>query len=279
MSAPASLPVFGDAYLADTQHLTLEEHGAYFKLLLICWRTENCELPLDEKRLATMLGVTAKKWAVIGPTVMAFWTQTQTGWQQNRLTKERRRVEKSIKQKTCAANAQWEAKRLKSNASLDAGAHAESRAGIDAAAMPLYKTSKREVSLASVPETTRDASRAQPADASPPNSGAVRQRQTPASDVLTEVMRLAGMVMPPNDCALVQSWLAKGADPEKHIYPAVRKVAERCRQTNQSIRSMRYLDGAVLGELAEYKQRDEKEMARFNKTIAMYGPPQGRVVQ
>jgi uncharacterized protein YdaU (DUF1376 family) len=93
MSAPASLPIFGDAYLADTQHLTLEEHGAYFKLLLCAWRTEACELPADDKRIATMLGVSAGKWGKLKPAVLAFWTRTETGWQQKRLSKERDYVE------------------------------------------------------------------------------------------------------------------------------------------------------------------------------------------
>ena len=34
-----ALPFFTDAYLGDTQHLTLEEHGAYQKLLYIAWRS------------------------------------------------------------------------------------------------------------------------------------------------------------------------------------------------------------------------------------------------
>lgn len=103
MSAAAALPIFGDAYLADTQHLTLEEHGAYFKLLLIAWRSPHCALPDDDKRIATMLGVTAKKWAALRPTVMAFWTRTEHGFEQKRLSKERAWVaEKSGKARGAA---------------------------------------------------------------------------------------------------------------------------------------------------------------------------------
>jgi uncharacterized protein YdaU (DUF1376 family) len=65
------MPYFGDAYMADTRHLTLEEHGAYHLLLLIAWRSPNCALPDDDKRIAQMLGITAKKWAALKPTVMA----------------------------------------------------------------------------------------------------------------------------------------------------------------------------------------------------------------
>jgi uncharacterized protein YdaU (DUF1376 family) len=274
MSAPASMPMFGDAYLADTQHLTLEEHGAYFKLLLICWRTEACELPLDDKRLATMLGITPKKWSTIAPTVMSFWTQNATGWQQKRLTKERRHVAKSLKQKSAAANTRWSANSLKDNGQGDAVAYAADDANVGQPHMPLSPTQleKKENSLASNPEAARDASRAQSVDASPPTAGAVRRSETAASEVLIEVMRLAGMVMPPNDAPLVEAWLAQGADPAKHIYPAVRRVAERSARSGNSIRSMRYLDAAVKQQIDEQIAEDARMIARFDKTIALYGP-------
>ena len=124
MSAPAALPLFGDAYLADTQHLTLEEHGAYFKLLIICWRTEACELPADPKRIATMLGISAGKWAKLSPAVMAFWTRSETGWFQKRLTKERAFVDGKIAKNTLAANARWAGKPLETNKVDDADAYA-----------------------------------------------------------------------------------------------------------------------------------------------------------
>lgn len=79
-SAAPAIPLFGDAYLADTFHLTLEEHGAYLKLLMIAWRMEGCALPNDDTRLAQMLGVSKAKWAKLKPVVLAFWTLTETGW-------------------------------------------------------------------------------------------------------------------------------------------------------------------------------------------------------
>ena len=132
MKAPAALPIFGDAYLADTQHLTLEEHGAYFKLLLCAWRTQACELPGDDKRLATMLGVSAGKWAKLKPAVMAFWTPTSTGWEQKRLTKERRFVDEKRAKNILAAEASWPRKPMETNKQADASASAN--------AMPLSPT-------------------------------------------------------------------------------------------------------------------------------------------
>lgn len=101
------MPVFGDAYLADTHHLTLEEHGAYWKLLLIAWRTSDCALPNDDKRLAMMLGLTPKKWAKLKPIIMAFWKLEDGRWRQKRQTNVRRFVEEKREQNREAANARW----------------------------------------------------------------------------------------------------------------------------------------------------------------------------
>lgn len=113
-SAPA-MPLFGDAYMADTRHLSLEEHGAYLSLLMIAWRCKGCALPNDDARIARMLGVTAKKWSRLKPVVMAFWTLTDAGWEQKRLLKERRFVAEKSEQNRAAISARWEAKRLKNN--------------------------------------------------------------------------------------------------------------------------------------------------------------------
>lgn len=88
-----SMPLFGDAYLADTRHLSLEEHGAYLQLMMIAWRSSDCALPDDDTRLARMLGITAGRWAKLKGTVMAFWTLTDKGWTHSgRANQERTRA-------------------------------------------------------------------------------------------------------------------------------------------------------------------------------------------
>lgn len=121
-SAAPAIPLFGDAYLADTRHLSLEEHGAYLQLLMIAWRAPNCALPDDDARLARMLGVTVKKWAKLKPVVLAFWTLTVNGWEQKRLSKERRFVAKKSEQNRESANARWNAKALENQEPADADA-------------------------------------------------------------------------------------------------------------------------------------------------------------
>lgn len=105
-AAPA-MPLFGDAYLADTRHLSLEEHGAYLQLLMIAWRSDGCCLPNNDARIGRMLGVSAAKWAKIKPAVMAFWTLSDGSWFQARLTKERTFVEEKSTKNRTSASARW----------------------------------------------------------------------------------------------------------------------------------------------------------------------------
>lgn len=145
-SAPA-IPLFGDAYIADTRHLSLEEHGAYLNLLMIAWRTEDCALPDDDVRLARMLGVTAKKWNALKPVVMAFWTLGATGWTQHRLTKERRFVAEKASQSRAAAELRWKDKPLKTKDAAHADADAPQMrepCGSDAPPPPPPQERKKE---------------------------------------------------------------------------------------------------------------------------------------
>ena len=63
------MPFFTDAYLADTIHLSTEEHGVYLLLLVACWRAGGT-LPNDHDLLCRICKVTPKHWpkvwAVVG---------------------------------------------------------------------------------------------------------------------------------------------------------------------------------------------------------------------
>lgn len=64
MSKAPSMPMYWDAYLADTTHLTTEEHGAYMLLLAAMWR-RNGWVPDDDRDNARILGLTIGKWRKI----------------------------------------------------------------------------------------------------------------------------------------------------------------------------------------------------------------------
>jgi uncharacterized protein YdaU (DUF1376 family) len=89
MSQFPSLPLFTDAFIADTGHLSAQETGAYLLLLMMAWRLPDCRIPDDDARLARWARVDARTWRHIKPQVMEFWTFSDGFWTQKRLTKER----------------------------------------------------------------------------------------------------------------------------------------------------------------------------------------------
>ena len=108
MSAPAYLPLFGSDYLADTSHLTTEEHGAYLLLMMAAWRQEDCGLPLDDKKLSRIAGLSARKWAQIRETILEFWHVKEGRIYQSRLLKERGYAHQKSESNRNAAKVRWE---------------------------------------------------------------------------------------------------------------------------------------------------------------------------
>lgn len=123
MSQSPAMPLFPDAYLADTMDLSLEEHGAYLKLLMITWRNNGEPLPDDDARIARMLGVTAARWKTkLRPVLARFFDLSEGTWRQKRLEKEWRYVIESKEKQRDKAKARWNGNGLKNNNPDDAAA-------------------------------------------------------------------------------------------------------------------------------------------------------------
>lgn len=106
------MPFWTDAYLADTQHLTTEEHGAYLLLLFQAWRSHDCSLADDDDMLSRQAGVSTAKWKGMKAIVMAFWTldRRRKRWVQKRLKIEREKASlKKAKARDSAAT-RWKSK-------------------------------------------------------------------------------------------------------------------------------------------------------------------------
>lgn len=103
------LPLWTDAYLADTNHLTAEEHGAYVLLLIEAWRTADCSLPDDDALLARHTRLTPAKWKSAKPIIMAFWKldNRRGRWFQKRLRKERQKVAGKKRAARDSAASRW----------------------------------------------------------------------------------------------------------------------------------------------------------------------------
>lgn len=97
-----AMPLWTDAYLGDTRHLTTFEHGAYLLLLIVAWRSPEGTLPDDDRTLARYAGCTRAQWARIAPTIRAFFKVENGRLLQSRLNDERKAVRQ--KRESQAAN-------------------------------------------------------------------------------------------------------------------------------------------------------------------------------
>ena len=75
MSRRPYMPFFVGDYLADTRHLTVEQHGAYLLLLLYLWSSGGC-LAGQPRDVARMLGISGHKWNVLAPVILPFFEMT-----------------------------------------------------------------------------------------------------------------------------------------------------------------------------------------------------------
>ena len=112
------LPLWTDAYLGDTTHLTTIEHGAYLLLLISMWRSKGTRLPNDDRLLARYAKLTPAQWARIRPVIMAFFTVDGAWVTQRRLTEEAAAVRRYHRQQSDRARL----KHLKNNGARPATA-------------------------------------------------------------------------------------------------------------------------------------------------------------
>ena len=88
MSVPF-LPLYVTDYEADTAHLSIEEDGAYMRLLRLCWRTPGCSIPSDPAWLKRMLRMTDEQFdRHAKPVLSEFFVIEKGRYVQHRLLRE-----------------------------------------------------------------------------------------------------------------------------------------------------------------------------------------------
>lgn len=83
-----ALHLWTDAYLGDTTHLNVTQHGAYLLLLMTAWRSTDCSLPDDDQLLARYARCTAAQWRSLKPVIADFFHIEDGRWRQGRLSDE-----------------------------------------------------------------------------------------------------------------------------------------------------------------------------------------------
>jgi uncharacterized protein YdaU (DUF1376 family) len=134
------MPLWTDAYLGDTSHLTTIEHGAYLLLLISMWRTAEKRLPSDDKLLARYARCNAGQWARMKPILMAFFKVDGGFITQSRLTDEAYAVKQHSRKQSDKAKARW----LKDKETPDAAALPEPCRNDAPLPLPLPSKEERE---------------------------------------------------------------------------------------------------------------------------------------
>jgi len=94
------MPLYVGDYMADTLHLTTEQHGAYLLLLMAYWRNRG-PLPASPERLKSVCKLSEDQWQTDMPILQEFFdTVSLPGkWVHKRVDRE---IEAAIKRKTAA---------------------------------------------------------------------------------------------------------------------------------------------------------------------------------
>lgn len=101
-------------YLADTMHLTTEEHGAYMLLIMNYWQRGK---PLDNSndRLASVARLSNDRWISVQRTLEEFFEIDGDLWIHHRIESELDHVRKQQKQRSQAGKASAKARKTKAS--------------------------------------------------------------------------------------------------------------------------------------------------------------------
>lgn len=100
-------PLWTDAYLGDTMHLTCEQHGAYLLLLISMWRSKDARLPDNDAILGNTCRLGPKAWARMRVAVEPFFVVADGWWTQSRLLREREAAGKRKAAQSGNAKSRW----------------------------------------------------------------------------------------------------------------------------------------------------------------------------
>ncbi|HAV9860156.1 TPA: DUF1376 domain-containing protein [Escherichia coli] len=111
---PYMQPYIAD-YLADTMHLSAEEHGAYLLLMFNYWQTGK---PIPKNRLAKIARLTNERWADVEPSLQEFFCDNGEEWVHLRIEEDLASVREKLTKKSAAGKASVQARRSRKEADV-----------------------------------------------------------------------------------------------------------------------------------------------------------------
>ena len=115
MAALPYMQLYIADYLADTMHLSAEEHGAYLLLMFNYWQTGK---PIPKNRLAKIARLTNERWADVEPSLREFFCDNGEEWVHLRIEEDLATVREKLTKKSAAGKASVQARRSRKEADV-----------------------------------------------------------------------------------------------------------------------------------------------------------------
>jgi uncharacterized protein YdaU (DUF1376 family) len=113
MAALPYMQLYVADYLADTMHLTTEEHGAYLLLIFNYWQTGK---PIPVSRLARIARLSNERWTDVERSLNEFFNERSGEWVHDRIERDLEAVHATQSQRSAAGKASAEARAARAQA-------------------------------------------------------------------------------------------------------------------------------------------------------------------
>ncbi|WP_236185055.1 DUF1376 domain-containing protein [Pseudomonas protegens] len=113
MAALPYMQLYVADYLADTMHLTTEEHGAYLLLIFNYWQTGRA---IPKARLARIARLSNERWTDVEQALNEFFNDNGEAWVHERIERDLEAVHATQNQRSAAGKASAEARKNKNAA-------------------------------------------------------------------------------------------------------------------------------------------------------------------
>lgn len=120
MAALPYMQLYIADYLADTMHLSAEEHGAYLLLMFNYWQTGRA---IPKSRLAKIARVSSERWGAVEESLREFFIDNGTEWVHERIENDLAAVRNVLAKKSAAGKASVQSRRNRKKTQASSGSN------------------------------------------------------------------------------------------------------------------------------------------------------------